>query len=142
MWPHRHLVDPHRFVATGWDRTGSNPVRRITGDTRYETAAADGPSAIVTGEATFGDYRLNGMANSGAFLAKIIIGGEFFGVGGQLRRGVARINSNGTLDTAFANPQASQVNSVVTLGLGRFLAGGGFTSVGGVARAGVALING
>jgi hypothetical protein len=73
---------------------------------------------------------------------KIIIGGEFFNVGLQPRRGVARLNSNGTLDTAFLNVDVFPVLVAIPKGTDRIVIGGGFTSVGGQPQPGVALING
>jgi len=74
---------------------------------------------------------------------RILIGGAFSTVAGQTRKGVARLNVDGSLDTGFANPNA--VPSVKTLVLqsdGRVLIGGGFSSVGGQQRSGVARLNG
>src|SRR5438093_1558746 len=65
---------------------------------------------------------------------KILIGGEFSSVLGVTRNNIARLNTDGTLDTAF-NPNAeSFVVSIAVQADGKILAGGGFTSIGGQAR--------
>src|ERR1700730_1691081 len=70
---------------------------------------------------------------------KILIGGDFttLSPGGVLvaRNHIARLNPDGTLDTAF-NPNASTggVSSIAVQPDGKILAGGAFTSIGGQTR--------
>ena len=68
---------------------------------------------------------------------KIIISGNFTKVGGDsgtTRNYVARLNSNGSLDTGF-NPDANGVvYSAVVQSDGKIVIGGSFTTVGGTAR--------
>jgi uncharacterized delta-60 repeat protein len=72
---------------------------------------------------------------------KIIIGGSFTTVGGTARNNVARLNSNGSLDTGF-NPNANGVvYSAVVQSDGKIIIGGSFTTVGGTARNNVARLN-
>jgi uncharacterized delta-60 repeat protein len=62
---------------------------------------------------------------------KILIGGKFSTADGQTRNNIARLNVDGSLDTAF-NPSAD--NTVWSLALqadGKILVGGDFTNVGG-----------
>jgi len=74
---------------------------------------------------------------------KILIGGNFFTVGGGTRNNVARLNADGTLDTTFTNPNASSgVYSFAVQGDGKILIGGAFTSVGGQTRNRVARLDG
>jgi uncharacterized delta-60 repeat protein len=57
---------------------------------------------------------------------KIIIGGDFTNYNGTLRRGVARINTNGTLDTSFnagLPANAFQISSVVIQYNGKIVIG-------------------
>ena len=67
---------------------------------------------------------------------KILIGGSFSMILGVPRNGIARLNANGTLDTAFnANVSGSSyVLSIVLQADGKILLGGSFDSVGGQAR--------
>ena len=65
---------------------------------------------------------------------KILIGGDFTTVLGVARSNIARLNPDGTLDTAF-NPSADySVQSIAVQADGKILAGGNFTSIGGQTR--------
>ena len=57
---------------------------------------------------------------------KIIIGGDFNGVGGKYRGGMARINPNGSLDTSFKGGVDGYVKSVAVQADGKILVGGHF----------------
>lgn len=80
---------------------------------------------------------------------KVLIGGGFSIVNGAPRGGVARLNSDGTLDTAFLNgmggasPQgwAGAVRSVALQPDGKILIGGLFTGVNGALRGHLARLN-
>jgi uncharacterized delta-60 repeat protein len=70
---------------------------------------------------------------------KIFIGGQFTALspngGGMVtRNGIARVNPDGTLDTAFDPNANSSVDSIAVQADGKILAGGGFTSIGGQNR--------
>ena len=61
-------------------------------------------------------------------------------MGGDGRRGIARVLANGKLDTGF-NPHADgDVRSLAVQADGRILLGGSFTSVGGIARNAIARV--
>jgi|GEM_PF-1183135 len=70
---------------------------------------------------------------------KILIGGDFTQVGGQVRNGVARLNADGRLDAGF-NPDvtgsagSAWVQAMAVQADGRILLGGGFAQVGGQPR--------
>src|SRR5205807_1260252 len=65
---------------------------------------------------------------------KMLTGGGFTTVVGVTRNHIARLNTEGTLDTAF-NPNAnSRVHSIAVQADGKILAGGVFTSIGGQTR--------
>ena len=68
---------------------------------------------------------------------RILVGGSFGGansIGGQTRNGIARLNSDGSVETDF-NPNAgAKVNSIVAQSDGNVIAGGFFNNVGGQAR--------
>jgi uncharacterized delta-60 repeat protein len=62
---------------------------------------------------------------------KILMGGSFDLVGGQTRVSIARLNSDGTLDTSFDPDQAADVgyvNSITVQEDGKILIGGSFSS--------------
>jgi uncharacterized delta-60 repeat protein len=74
---------------------------------------------------------------------KFIIAGDFNSFNGVPRKHIARLNSNGTLDTTF-NPLASANSSITTLFLqpdGKVVIGGNFTSFNGVPRNYIARLN-
>jgi uncharacterized delta-60 repeat protein len=65
---------------------------------------------------------------------KILIGGDFTTVLGVTRNNIARLNTDGTLDTAF-NPNANlEVDTIAVQADGKILAGGSFISIGGQTR--------
>jgi len=79
---------------------------------------------------------------------QIIIGGNFSSVNGYSRSGVARLNSDGSVDTTF-NPGLGAsagygwlgVESVVVQNDGKVVIGGNFTSLNGTNRVNVARLN-
>jgi uncharacterized delta-60 repeat protein len=82
---------------------------------------------------------------------KIILGGSFSTIQGVSRKGLARLNTDGTLDDTFepgsgvgvgpASSGPSPVSTVVLQPDGKLLVGGSFTSVNGVARNGLARLH-
>jgi uncharacterized delta-60 repeat protein len=115
-----------RFTqVAGVSRRG---VARLHSDGSLDTtfAAGDGPNAPVLGMAVQSDD-------------KVVIGGGFTSVSGVGRNGIARLNTNGTVDTGF-NPGTGtdgEVFSVAVDANGRIVAGGAFTSINGSLRSGV-----
>jgi uncharacterized delta-60 repeat protein len=74
---------------------------------------------------------------------KIIIGGDFVDVNGTSRNRIARINTNGTLDTTF-NPGTGANNSVYSTSIqsdGKIIIGGYFTSFNGIAKKYITRLN-
>jgi uncharacterized delta-60 repeat protein/CSLREA domain-containing protein len=79
---------------------------------------------------------------------KILIGGNFANVGGQPRKKVARLNSDGSLDPSFVDPNVTSTTANDTVFAiarqssgGAVLIGGLFDTVAGVPRRGIALLN-
>lgn len=73
---------------------------------------------------------------------KFLIGGEFTLVNGQTRWAVARLNADGSLDSAFVPPLFdNQVNALVVMADGRVVVGGEFENVAGATRRYVARLN-
>ncbi|HQQ63603.1 MAG TPA: thrombospondin type 3 repeat-containing protein, partial [Pseudomonadales bacterium] len=80
---------------------------------------------------------------------KILIGGEFTTVNNTSRNYIARLNSDGSLDTGFnpgtgtsaVYPAYGYVDSVAVQADGRILIGGTFTSFNGTARTHIARLN-
>ncbi len=96
-------------------------------------------------DTTFQTPALDGLANAAVVLpdGKIVIAGNFTTVGGVSRPALARLNSDGTLDTSFAPPIAStgafgkpSVSALVRLPDGKLIAAGqpSFFTTGAVVR--------
>jgi uncharacterized delta-60 repeat protein len=74
---------------------------------------------------------------------RIIIGGSFTSYDGVVRNHIARLNADGSLDTAF-NPGSGADGAVITTALepdGKIILGGYFDSYNGTGRHGVARLN-
>ena len=86
----------------------------------------DGPVRAITVHTNTVDI------NQGSLIGKIVIAGDFEFVDGVARRGIARLNSDGTLDTGFnlngVNSGAS-VNALAIDDNGNVVIGGTFTSL-------------
>jgi len=72
---------------------------------------------------------------------KILIGGQFYSVGGVARYSLARVNSDGTLDIGFDPQVNGNIYCVLSQPDGKVLVGGSFTSIHGVERYGIARLN-
>jgi uncharacterized delta-60 repeat protein len=67
---------------------------------------------------------------------KILVGGDFTNIGGNVRNRIARLNTDGTIDLGF-NPIAGFTNAVWTTAIqsdGRIIVGGDFTSFNSTSR--------
>src|SRR5437660_492679 len=105
--------------------------------------ALAGGAAAVRGQSALDGFDPN--ANGTVYVVvvqpdgKILIGGDFTtlspnGGAAVTRNRIARLNPDGTLDTAF-NPNANNtVLSIAVQADGKILAGGGFTTIGGQTR--------
>ena len=73
---------------------------------------------------------------------KILVGGGFGSIGGQTRNDIARLNADGTLDSAFINTNANDlVNAIAVQPDGKILVAGAFTNIGGQSRNFIARLN-
>ena len=90
-----------------------------------------------TGSGTDGQVR----AIAVQFDGKILFGGTFSVVNGVPRRGLARLNGDGTLDTTFHPVVDGRVNVIVVQPNGKILIGGLFHQVNNEFRQGVARLN-
>jgi uncharacterized delta-60 repeat protein len=72
---------------------------------------------------------------------KIIIGGNFTGVGGKYRGGLARLNPDGSLDTSFKSGVDGWVEGVALQADGKILVAGNFGQCQGYARHSLARLN-
>src|SRR5262249_33894087 len=73
---------------------------------------------------------------------KILMAGTFYRIDGVTRRGIARLDAGGTLDTNFAAVSgAPDVRAVALQSDGKVLIGGTFTSINGTNRNRIARLN-
>lgn len=74
---------------------------------------------------------------------KMLIGGYFTTVNSVRRDGIARLNADGTLDTAFtaSTNEGERVSAVALQADGKVVIGGEFTTVNGIRRDGIARLN-
>ena len=80
---------------------------------------------------------------------RLIVGGNFQGVQGVPRAGVARLNTDGSLDPSFGNANLSggspnPITTVIAVAVqadGQILVSGNFSAVNGVRRSGIARLN-
>ena len=91
----------------------------------------------ITGE--FNNYGVYALALQTD--GKVLIGGLFNSVAGQTRNRLARLNSDGSLDTAFAPEVNNVITAIVLQPDGKIIIGGYFTLVGGQPRNRVARLN-
>ena len=129
-------VQPDGKILAGGDFTAVAPERGAV-VTRNHIARLETDGRL--------DQTLNsnivGPPGSGYVLAtavqpdgKILIGGSFTTVLGVARNNIARLNTDGTLDTAFDPNADTDVLSIAVQADGKILAGGNFTSIGGQVR--------
>lgn len=116
---------------------------QVTGVVQRKLARLNADGSVDTGYAPvidgFDDALKSAVLQADG---KVLIGGDFTAVGGTPRSKLARLNTDGTLDTAF-NPGADATpNAIAVQANGAILAGGEFTSIGGAAHSRIArLIN-
>ena len=80
---------------------------------------------------------------------KVLVAGRFQSIGGHTTNDIARLNSNGTIDTSFSSPifgfqfgeYYGYINTFVTQSDGKIVVGGTFDQVSGSNRRGLARLN-
>ncbi len=132
------LVQPDGKILAGGD------FNSISGTPRGKIARLNANGTLDT---TFNP--LGGAANGSVYEiglqadGKIIIGGNFSSVNGTNQISIARLNTNGTLDSAF-NPAINPGSAVYALKIqanGKIIIGGVFATVSGVSRFSLARLN-
>jgi len=102
-----------------------------------------GPSASFSELADSFNPNPNNYVQSASIQSdgKIVIGGGFTTVGGVARNRIARLNSDGTLDTGFDPNSNGAVYTITIQSDGKILIVGNFTTIGGVTRNRIARLN-
>jgi uncharacterized delta-60 repeat protein len=117
--------------------TGVNRIVRLNSDGTRDTS-------FTTNTCTGFDNQVLSVAVQSD--GKIVCGGSFFTFNGATVRGIARLNSNGTIDAAFtANTGTgfnSSVNSIAIQSDGKIVCGGGFLGYNNINRTRLARIGG
>ena len=121
-------------LFTNVNGTERNGAARLNADGNLDT------SFMATGSGADAPLYALALQSDG----KIVIGGAFTNFSGTARNGIARLNANGTVDTAFL-ASGSGVNNIVRSTAiqsdGKILLGGAFTTVNGAVRAGIARLD-
>ncbi|MFM9006925.1 MAG: delta-60 repeat domain-containing protein, partial [Flavobacteriales bacterium] len=163
-----------RLNANGTLDTAFNPGSGAFSDVSCLTLQADGKIIIGGSFITYNDIARNNIARANAdgsadatFIqgtsannsistiaiqpdGKIIIGGFFAGYNGTARNGIARLNTDGTLDATFntgTGPgnlvccQNSSISHITLQPDGKIIVGGAFTAFNGTARNFIARLN-
>ena len=107
---------------TSVNGTAINYLARLNSDGSLDTSFGNGQAGV------------NGTVYAMALQSdgKLIVAGGFYAVNGTSHNGIARLNNDGTLDTAFGNGLAGASGTVSSVALQ--VIGGYFATVNGVAR--------
>jgi uncharacterized delta-60 repeat protein len=131
------VVQPDdKIIAVGSFTTyngGSNRIVRLNIDGTKD-------SSFTIGTGANGTILTVALQSDG----KVLIGGEFTSYNGVTRNRIARLNSDGSLDTTFLNTGTAANNTVQSIAIqsdGKIVIGGLFTNYNGTGRNGIARIN-
>jgi len=126
-----------KVIIGGWfeayNGTARNCIARLNAN-----GTLDGSFTVGTG-AEYGGVETVALQPDG----KIIIGGAFSFYNGAARRGIARLNADGTLDGFFTVGTGTDgiVRAIAIQSDGKIVIGGAFTSYNGTARTRIARLN-
>jgi len=119
---------------TSFGGTARNRFARLNSDGTLDT------TFLNTGSGANGDVSAVAVQADG----KIVIGGIFTNVNGTAYNRIARLNTDGTVDTAFLAGGTGADSAVRKIGIqsdGKILIGGTFTNINGTARTSIARLN-
>ncbi|MFZ1220182.1 MAG: delta-60 repeat domain-containing protein, partial [Chthoniobacterales bacterium] len=132
------FIQPDGKILVGGNFTS------IGGQTRNNVARLDPTTGLADSfDPHTGSYFVQETVFSFAMQrdGKILVGGMFSSIGGQSRRGIARLDPTTGLADRFNANANSNVLSVVVQPDGKILVGGDFSSIGGQARSRVARLD-
>ena len=129
---------------TSYNETASNYIVRLHSDGSLDTGFNAGTGANA-GNTPFPAIHSAAVQANG----KVLIGGGFTSYNGTARKRIARLESDGSLDTSFDTGTGADgvsypnfaVDSIAVQPDGKVLIGGGFTSYNGAARKHIARLN-
>jgi len=120
------------YVSLDGPGTLTNTVVRIVDAQTYNRPPGS-PDTVFNTNGMNGDVFALALQSNGQIMA----GGNFTAVGPVARNSIARLNTDGSLDTAFLNELSganAAVNAVVSQTDDRIMVGGAFTSIDGINR--------
>jgi uncharacterized delta-60 repeat protein len=119
-------------LFTGYNGTARNRIARINADGTLDTSFTPGTGATV------GVYSIQLQSDE-----KIIIGGAFTSYNGTSISRIARLNSDGTLDTSFTPGTGADgtISAIQILTNGKILIAGAFTTYNGTSISRIARLN-
>ena len=123
-------------IFTLYNGTARNGIARLNGDGSLDTSFDPGDGLTGTTLPTVGRFALQPDG-------KILIGGRFAAYDGTARSRIARLNSDGSLDTSFDPGTGSDdwVGEIAVRPDGRIMIAGYFDTYNGIARNRIARIN-
>src|SRR5438874_916553 len=139
-----------RFLFTSFPRATSKAIRKVTLLLFSIAVLLAGGTTAVRGQSALDGFDPNANGTVRAVVVqpdgKILIGGDFTthspnGGPAVTRNYIARLNPDGTLDTAFDPNANSSVYAIAVQADGKILAGGNFSSIGGQTRNSIARLD-
>lgn len=126
------LQEDGRYLVGGYFTTPDNKKSLV----RYLENQNRDTSFMSAGSSWFSDLAVNALAIQPD--GKILIGGPIQPVSGIIRQGIARLNSDGSLDMGFAPLVNGDIHSMILQADGKIIISGLFTSVNGSRRNNIA----
>ncbi len=114
----------------------------IDGTTRYDLARLNADGSLDSGFAS--PTRVQGSSVTALAVqtdGKVLLAGDFYAVDGIPRYSLARLDADGTLDTAFDPAANGHFYALTVQPDGKLLVGGYFTQISGASRNGIARLN-
>jgi uncharacterized delta-60 repeat protein len=142
------LVQPDGKVVIGGTFTmvngvACNSIARLNTDGTLDTSFTPGAGFAGPVQSRNADFAgpVQALARQGD--GKLLVGGNFYSANGVSRSNIARLNTDGTLDTAFGASSSPNdgVTSLVVQNDGKVLIGGSFTSLASISRNYLARLN-
>jgi uncharacterized delta-60 repeat protein len=130
------IVQPDGKILIGGSFLNVNGTARSRVARLNTDGTLEGTSTFAIGAGFSNTVQCMNLQSDG----RILVGGLFATVQGTARQGIARLNSNGTLDTSLSS-SVSTVASIARQTDQKIFIAGGFTSVGGQIRNRIARLN-